>query len=146
MLAGDPANERAEAKGNVKGDAFGCPDGLWIDGRGVLWIQTDMSTSAMGKGDLARLGNNAMLAADPRTGEIRRFLVGPGRLRGHRRHRARPTGARCSSTSSTRAKARASAATRGAAPLLELARLEPDGRPRSATVVIRRRDGGVVGT
>ncbi len=77
VLAGDPANERADAKGNVKGDAFGCPDGLWVDGRGVLWIQTDMSTSAMGKGDLARLGNNCMLAADPRSGEIRRFLVGP---------------------------------------------------------------------
>ena len=35
----------------------------------------------------ARLGNNAMLAADPRTGEIRRFLTGPGGLRDHRRHR-----------------------------------------------------------
>ncbi len=65
VLAGDPANARADAQGNVKGDAFGCPDGLWVDGRGVLWVQTDMSTSAMGKGDLARLGNNAMLAATP---------------------------------------------------------------------------------
>ena len=53
------------------------PTGCGSDGRGVLWIQTDMSTSAMGKGDLARLGNNCMLAADPRSGEIRRFLVGP---------------------------------------------------------------------
>ena len=28
VLAGDPANERAEAKGNVKGDVFACPDGI----------------------------------------------------------------------------------------------------------------------
>jgi len=77
VLAGDPGNARTEAKGNVRGDAFGCPDGLWVDGRGVMWVQTDMSTSTMGKGDLAGLGNNALLAADPRSGEIRRFLTGP---------------------------------------------------------------------
>ena len=41
MLAGDPANERAEAKGNVKGDIFACPDGIAFDARGMLWIQTD---------------------------------------------------------------------------------------------------------
>ena len=28
----------------------------------------------------------------------------------------------------------------------QLARLRPDGRPRSATLVIRRDDGGIVGT
>jgi hypothetical protein len=77
VLAGDPMLERADAKGNVKGDAFSCPDGLWTDARGVLWIQTDMSTSAMGQGDLKNMGNNVMLAADPRSGEVRRFLVGP---------------------------------------------------------------------
>ncbi|MEY3253035.1 MAG: hypothetical protein RL227_2008 [Pseudomonadota bacterium] len=77
VLAGDPALERADAKGHVKGDAFACPDGLWTDARGVLWIQTDMSTSAMGRGDLKNLGCNMMLAADPTTGEIRRFLTGP---------------------------------------------------------------------
>ena len=53
MLAGDPANERAEAKGNIKGDIFGCPDGLWFDARGVLWIQTDMLDLALDKGELA---------------------------------------------------------------------------------------------
>ena len=30
VLAGDPANERAEAKGNIKGDIFACPDGLML--------------------------------------------------------------------------------------------------------------------
>ena len=30
VLAGDPANERAEAKGNIKGDVFACPDGIVV--------------------------------------------------------------------------------------------------------------------
>jgi hypothetical protein len=46
VFAGDPQLARAEAKGNVKGDAFSCPDGLWVDARGVLWIQTDISEVA----------------------------------------------------------------------------------------------------
>jgi hypothetical protein len=146
VLAGDPANERAEAKGNVKGDAFGCPDGLWVDGRGVLWVQTDISTSAIGKGDYAKLGNNAMLAADPKTGEIRRFLVGP---------------AGCEITGAT-------GTPDGRTMFINIQhpgespseRSDPDnprrisnwpdhnpaGRPRSATAVIRKKDGGLIGT
>ncbi|MCI1191665.1 PhoX family phosphatase [Calidifontimicrobium sp. SYSU G02091] len=146
VLAGDPANERADAKGNVNGDAFACPDGLWVDARGVLWIQTDMSTSAMGKGDLVRLGNNQMLAADPQTGEVRRFLVGP---------------VGCEITGAT-------ATPDGRTMFINIQhpgetpseRSDPDqprrisnwpdfradGRPRSATVVIRKADGGVIGT
>jgi secreted PhoX family phosphatase len=146
VLAGDPANEREAARGNVRGDAFACPDGLWCDARGVLWIQTDMSTSAMGRGDLARLGHNAMLAADPRTGEIRRFLVGP---------------AGCEITGAT-------ATPDGRTMFINIQHpgetpsersdpqqprrfsnwpdQRPDGRPRSATVVIRKDDGGPIGT
>ena len=56
---------------------FACPDGLWFDNDSRLWIQTDIGESAQNKGDLEPMGNNAMLAADPRTGEIRRFLTGP---------------------------------------------------------------------
>ena len=77
VLAGDPANERAEAKGNVKGDIFGCPDGLVLDARGVLWIQTDCARDADVQGRVRALGNNQMLACDRATGEIRRFLTGP---------------------------------------------------------------------
>ncbi len=144
VLAGDPANSRAEAKGNIKGDIFGCPDGLALDARGVLWIQTDAHASQMYKGEFARIGNNQMLACDLGTGEIRRFLTGPtnceitgctwtpdgttmfiniqhpGENAGDRSDPAAPT--RYSKWPYAR-----------------------DGRPRSSTVVIRRRDGGVIG-
>lgn len=146
LLAGDPSNERAEAKGNLQGDALGCPDGLWVDGRGILWIQTDMSTSAMGKGDLKNLGNNAMLAADPRTGEVRRFLVGP---------------AGCEITGATGTPDGRTMFINiqhpGESPSERSDPAEPrkisnwpdfraDGRPRSATLVIRKADGGVIGS
>jgi len=146
VLAGDPANTRPEAQGKVLGDAFGCPDGLWVDGRGVLWIQTDMSTSAMGKGEFAGLGNNAMLAADTRTGEIRRFLVGPSGCE--------ITGATGTPDGRTmfiniqHPGESPSERSDPAAPrkISNWPDQRADGRPRSATLVIRRRDGGVVGT
>jgi secreted PhoX family phosphatase len=50
------------------------PDGLWFDDEGRLWIQTDMSGSQLGSGPF---GNNQMLVADPKSGELKRFLVGP---------------------------------------------------------------------
>ena len=77
VLAGDPANERAEAKGNIQGDLFACPDGLAFDARGVLWIQTDAHAREMNKGEFRNIGNNQMLACDLASGEVRRFLTGP---------------------------------------------------------------------
>ncbi|HEX2011406.1 MAG TPA: PhoX family phosphatase [Roseateles sp.] len=146
LLAGDPGNERAEAKGNVKGDALGCPDGLWVDGRGILWIQTDMSTSAMGKGELKNLGNNAMLAADPATGEVRRFLVGPAgcEITG-------ATGTPDGRTMFINIQHPGESPSERSDPkeprkISNWPDFRPDGRPRSATLVIRRQDGGVIGT
>jgi uncharacterized protein len=146
VLAGDPANTRAEAQGNIKGDMFGCPDGLWVDARGMMWIQTDMSTSAMGKGDLQRMGNNAMLAADPRTGEIRRFLTGPVGCE--------ITGATGTPDGRTmflniqHPGESPSERSEAAAPrkFSNWPDQKADGRPRSATVVVRKNDGGVIGT
>jgi uncharacterized protein len=143
VLAGDPDNTRAEAKGNVKGDAFGCPDGLWTDARGVLWIQTDMSTSAMGKGDLAKLGHNAMLAADVNTGEIRRFLTGPAGCE--------ITGATGTPDGRTmfvniQHPGESPSETSDPAAPSKISKWPFGGRPRSATVVIRKADGGVIGT
>ncbi|MGQ0744339.1 MAG: PhoX family protein [Acidimicrobiales bacterium] len=74
-LAGDPGQP---AHGStVVGDSFGSPDGIYVDPSDRLWIQTDVSTSTINAGAYAGFGNNQMLAADPSTGEVRRFLVGP---------------------------------------------------------------------
>ena len=146
VLAGDPSLDRADAKGNVKGDMFSCPDGLWTDVRGVLWIQTDMSTSAMGKGDLKNMGNNMMLAADVRTGDIRRFLVGPAgcEITG-------ATGTPDGKTMFINIQHPGESPTERSDPknpgaISNWPDKQAGGRPRSATVVIRKNDGGVIGT
>jgi secreted PhoX family phosphatase len=147
VFAGDPANERGDAqfdkRGNIKGDAFACPDGLWTDARGVLWIQCDMSTSAMGKGDWARLGNNAMLAADVNTGEIRRFLTGPAgcEITG-------ATGTPDGRTMFINIQHPGESPSERSDPNepTKISKWPNGGRPRSATVVIRKKDGGVIGT
>ncbi|MCW7538335.1 PhoX family phosphatase [Aquabacterium sp. A7-Y] len=143
VLAGDPANGRPESRGNVKGDAFGSPDGLFMDPRGVLWIQTDASPTAMGKGDYARLPQNMMLAADVATGEIRRFLVGPPGCE--------VTGAAmapdlCTLFVNIQHPGETPSERSDPAAVSRYSSWPDGGRPRSATVVIRRRDGGVVGT
>jgi len=56
---------------------FGSPDGLFLDQRGVLWVQTDVSSSTINTGPYAGMGNNQLLAVDPQTKEVRRFLTGP---------------------------------------------------------------------
>jgi uncharacterized protein len=125
---------------------FGSPDGLWFDPRGVLWIQTDVSTSTLNRGPYAKLGNNQMLAADVSSGEIRRFLTGP---------------AGCEITGITMAPdgrtlfiniqhpgESASERSNPNAPraVSNWPDFRPDGRPRSATLAIRREDGGLIGT
>jgi len=77
VIAGDE-NRSATLAGEPLDDtnAFACPDGLWFDKDGRLWIQTDIGEDAQ-VGDLADFGNNVMLCANAETGEIRRFLTGP---------------------------------------------------------------------
>jgi secreted PhoX family phosphatase len=146
VLAGDPAHADPAKHGTVKGDGFGAPDGLRFDDRGVLWIQTDVSTSALGKGDYAGLGNNMMLAADPATREVRRFLVGPRgcELTGI-------TGAPDGRTMFVNIQHPGESPSERSDPARPTAVSSwPDaataGRPRSATLVIRKQDGGVIGT
>jgi hypothetical protein len=76
LLAGNPAAVPSDGS-DVDGDKFGSPDGIYVAPSGRLWIQTDVSTSTINTGAYAGFGNNQMLCADPESGEIRRFLVGP---------------------------------------------------------------------
>ena len=81
VLAGNPtlpAHQGTLKAGSSHVNAdntFNSPDGLAFDRDGRLWIQTDGNYS--NAGDFANQGNNSMLCADPKTREIRRFLVGP---------------------------------------------------------------------
>jgi secreted PhoX family phosphatase len=111
-----------------------------------MWIQTDMSTSNMGKGDLKNFGNNMMLAADVQTGEVRRFLVGPAgcEITGvtetpdgrtmflNVQHPGEPSSERTNPANPTA--------------FSNWPDKKATGRPRSATVVVRKLDGGIIGT
>ena len=146
LLAGDPANERAEARGNIRGDIFACPDGLTLDARDVLWVQTDMHASQMYKGEMKGFGNNQMLACDRTTGEVRRFFTGPVN--------AEITGVTLTPDGRTmfinvqHPGETASDRSDPANPTKysNWPDYQPGGRPRSATVVIRKKDGGLIGT
>ncbi|MFN7087418.1 MAG: PhoX family protein [Burkholderiales bacterium] len=61
--------------GNINGDDFGAPDGLWFDQDGRLWVQTDQQGDA--RGDWVNIGGNVMNCIDPATRESRRFLTSP---------------------------------------------------------------------
>ncbi len=146
VLAGDPANTRPEARGDVQGDFFGSPDGLGFSPNGLLWIQTDASATQMNQGEYARIGNNQMLVCDPDTREIRRFLTGPVNCEitgvsftpdGRNLFiSVQHPGETPSERSDPRQPRRFS----------NWPDRHPDGRPRSANVVIRRLDGGEIGT
>ena len=137
LLAGDVGTATPGTELTLTADNhLASPDGLWFDNNGLLWIQTDMSGSQQASGPF---GNNQMLVADPVTRQLKRFLVGPPdcEVTGvvttpdmktmfvniqHPGDRSTPT----SFTSHW-----------------------PDGgnsRPRSATVVITKDDGGVIGS
>ena len=109
----------------------------------------DISGSAVNRGDHERFGNNQLLVADVARGEIRRFLTGPRgceitgltaspdgcNLFINVQHPGEVVGGRFDP-----AKPLAGAAW----PASQFPELT-GGRPRSATIVIRREDGGIVG-
>ena len=145
VLAGDPAVPGTDTRyPSPQADAFGAPDGLHFDSAGLLWIQTDMSGQAIGKGTYVNLGNNALLCADLATGSIKRFLTGPNgsEITGCVVTPDRSTlfvNIQHPGETSDSGGARANSAW-------------PDGsepgsaRPRSAIVAVRRRNGAAVGT
>ncbi|MEY8828258.1 PhoX family phosphatase [Sedimentitalea sp. XS_ASV28] len=78
VMAGNPEKHDDVYSGSrnvTAGNMFNSPDGMAIDSTGLIWIQTDGDFS--NEGDFEGMGNNQMLAGDPATGEIQRFMTGP---------------------------------------------------------------------
>ena len=144
--AGDPNNADPNKRGNIKGDIFASPDGLWIDSMGTLWVQTDISPTALNKGDNAPMGNNQVLAVDPATGVFRRFLTGPRGCEITAFHTTPDN--RTAFVNIQHPGERPGDRSDPAEPraFSNWPDYVPGGRPRSATVVIRRTDGGIIGT
>lgn len=162
VVAGNPIAHpdrndlRSGSEAITADNTFNSPDGIGFDRDGRLWIQTDGNFS--NAGDYLGQGNNQMLCASPETGEVKRFLVGPsgceitgltftpdgrtmfinvqhpGEVGSHPNRPAVPAGMDMD--------------TFIAQNPLAFSKW-PDaagGRPRSATVVITKDDGGVIGT
>ncbi len=146
VLAGNSNSSKPEHQGNINGDDFGSPDGLAFDSRGVLWIQTDVSASTVNLKEYAGMGNNQMVATIPGTNEYRRFLTGPNgsEVTGiaftpdnktmfiNIQHPGEPAKGDSNPSNPTAV----SSWPDGSA----------SGRPRAATVVITKNDGGVIGS
>ena len=161
VIVGNPnlADETKHGSENITVEnTFNSPDGLQFDPEGRLWIQSDGNFSNLD--DYEGQGNNQMLVADVKTGEIRRFMTGPsgcevtgvtwtpdgtscfvdiqhpGEVKSHPNQ---PTDLGIYPDMDAFVKNNPTAFSKW-----------PDGnsagRPRSATIVIRRVDGGVVGT
>lgn len=150
LTAGDPQYDPTVP---ATQELFGSPDGLWIDGDGRVWIQTDISNSSQNLASRGydRIGNNQMLVGDPTTGELKRFLTGP---RG-----CEITGISVTPDQRTMfvnvqhpGESTTFWNTAGGAPTVtnpSAVSSWPNGgtsRPRSATVVIRKADGGRIGS
>jgi hypothetical protein len=128
ILAGDESDSRNFAAPGAPpldaSNAFSSPDGLWYE-NGILWIQTDGNA----------FGNDQMLACVPESGDIRRFFTGPVNCE--------VTGVVSTPDNRTLfvniqhpgegAAGSSNWPDRGAT------------RPRSATVVVEKLDGGVIG-
>ena len=133
-IAGNPTVYNDDRKGSdniTPENMFNSPDGLSFDSTGQLWIRTDGNFS--NKGDFAGMGNNQLLVADPGTGEINRFLVGP--------KQCELTGLVWSPDRKTMFLGIQHPGAKGEGNF-------PDGGnavPRSSIVAIRRDDGGVIG-
>lgn len=133
LLAGEqpPAGESWQTDhqyGTIEGDIFACPDGLWFDPDGRLWIQTDFSD---GKSVYDAMGTNQMLCADPVTREVRRFLTGPSG---------------CEITGITATPDGTAMWINVQHPGISFPASDGKTRPRSTTVLITKNDGGVIGT
>jgi len=146
VLAGRTDSDDAKVKGSMKGAEFGSPDGLSFDHRGVLWIQTDVSSSTINKKAYEGMGNNQMVATIPGSNDYRRFLTGPcgceitgiaftpdNRTLFINIQHPGEGGDDITDPNNPHA-------------ISNWPDFKADGRPRSSTVVITKADGGIIGT
>ncbi|MGG3793255.1 PhoX family phosphatase [Pseudomonas paraversuta] len=136
VVAGNPLVHAGQAKGGSSNitpqNMFNSPDGLGFDDAGRLWIQTDGDSG--NSGDFAGMGNNQMLCADPASGEIRRFMVGP--------IGCEVTGISFSPDQKTLFVGIQHPGENGGSTFPEHL---PNGKPRSSVMAISREDGGIIG-
>jgi secreted PhoX family phosphatase len=142
LFSGDEATGRIADRALTADNIHGCPDGLWFDAAGRLWIQTDIGEAEQNRGPHAVFGNNQMLCANPDTGEMRRFLAGP-------------TGQEITGVTTTPdmrtmfVNVQHPGATTPAADWAAgrtNSSFPGGGTPRSATLVITKADGGIIGS
>jgi uncharacterized protein len=136
VVAGNPGVHAGTAKAGSSNitphNMFNSPDGLGFDKAGRLWILSDGDYS--NAGDFAGMGNNQMLCADPATGEIRRFMVGP--------IGCEVTGISFSPDQKTLFVGIQHPGENGGSTFPEHL---PNGKPRSSVIAITREDSGIVG-
>jgi secreted PhoX family phosphatase len=163
VIAGNPALT-GDKKGSSNIDAtntFNSPDGIQVDPAGRLWIQTDGSYA--NTGNYLNQGNNQMLVADIATKKITRFLTGPSgcEVTGvcwtpdgktmfiniqHPGEVGSHPNAPAAYSALTSDAAKAAWVNANPTVFSKWPDGATSGRPRSATVVIRKNDGGVIGT
>ncbi|WP_065761521.1 PhoX family protein [Pseudomonas defluvii] len=136
LIAGNPGVHPGDAKAGSANitpqNMFNSPDGLGFDADGRLWILTDGDYS--NSGDFTGMGNNQMLCANPTTGEIRRFMVGPVGCE--------VTGIAFAPDQRTLFVGIQHPGESGGSTFPEHL---PNGKPRSSVMAIRRDDGGIIG-
>lgn len=148
ILAGNPnrypaGDLRRGSDSITPENTFNSPDGLAFDAQGRLWIQTDGNYS--NSNEYEGQGNNSMLIADPTSKAVHRFMVGP-------------KGCEVTGITWTPDQRYVFINIQHPGEGLSVAESQatptavstwPDGkqaqRPRPATVVIWREDGGIVG-
>ncbi|MDB6145960.1 MAG: putative phosphatase [Pseudomonas sp.] len=136
LIAGNPSvhagTPKAGSSNITPENMFNSPDGLGFDKDGRLWILTDGDFS--NAGDFAGMGNNQMLCADPDSGEIRRFMVGPVGCE--------VTGISFAPDQRALFVGIQHPGEKGGSTFPDHL---PNGKPRSSVMVITREDGGIVG-
>jgi secreted PhoX family phosphatase len=138
MLAGDVGTATPGTDLKLTADNhLASPDGLAFDKNGLLWIQTDMSGTQQGSGPY---GNNQMVVADAKTRKLKRFLVGP--------IDCEVTGISWTPDMKTMFVNIQHPGDRSTVTKLTSTWPANDStsRPRSATVIVTKNDGGVIGS